>query len=106
MLFRPISESRRNRWGFACRILLVLLVAASFAVLQAEGVMEVHAHHHSGPDDHCCPVCHSAHFPILQATGTVAIGALGVSEWHPPPSADPTTSGCYLSLRSSRAPPA
>jgi hypothetical protein len=106
MFFGPICESRRNRWGFACRILLVLLVAASFAVLQAESVVELHAHHHGGPNDHCCPGCHGGHYPILQTSGSIEMAALGFSEWHALPSSDASVSGTYRTLNSSRAPPA
>jgi hypothetical protein len=105
MYFRRPIDTRSNRWELVRRALLVLLVIASFAMLQSESVVELHAHHHGGPNDHCCPGCHSGHYPILQATGIVAIASLGISEWHSLPSADAPVSGSYRSLHSSRAPP-
>ena len=106
MFFRRTSEFPTSRREFVCRVLFVLLVLASFSVLQAESAVELHAHHHGGPNDHCCPGCHGGHFPILQTSGSVAVAALGVSEWYALPRADASISSSYRTLHSSRAPPA
>ena len=88
------------------RVLLVLLVLASFAAVQSASAMEIHADHHGGPDDHCCAGGHAGHFPALHTVSTVQVAALALAAWHAPAEVDPYTSDDGRTFNSSRAPPA
>jgi hypothetical protein len=96
---RPQSASRLSR------ILLVLLVLVSFASLQTASVVEIHAHHHGGPNDHCCPGCHGGHFPFLQTTGNIHVAGLAISGWRKALNEAPAASHDSRAFNSSRAPP-
>ena len=91
---------------FGLLTLLVLLVLANFAALQTASAIETHAHHHGGPNDHCCPGCHGGHFPILQTAGSIQVSALTASGWRQALDAAPHISGDSRAFNSSRAPPA
>ena len=87
------------------RILLVLLVLASFTAVQSASAMEIQPDHH-GADDRCCAGGHAGHFPALHTVSTPQLGALALTVWHTPAEASPYTSGDGRTFNSSRAPPA
>jgi hypothetical protein len=86
--------------------LLVLLVLVNFAAVQTAGAMEVHPHHHGGPNDHCCAGCHGGHFPVLHTVSTIQLAALPVATWRVTIEVAPHTSDDGRTFNSSRAPPA
>src|SRR5450432_1923140 len=93
-------------WRWLCRVLLVLLVLVNFTALQTSSVVETHAHHHGGPNHHCCPGCHGGHFPVLQTASSIQVAALSVSGWRKTFHVEPSVSGDSRTFNSSRAPPA
>jgi hypothetical protein len=97
---------REFNWRQLCRALLILLVLANFTALQTASAVELHAHHHGGPNDHCCPGCHGGHFPFLQTADSVQIAAPSVSEWRRTRNAAQSASSTSHTFNSSRAPPA
>jgi hypothetical protein len=76
--------SHVGSWDKVGRILLVLLILASFAVVQTASVVEIGPDHH-GPNDHCCAGGHAGHFPVLVSVSTVHIQTPGTPEssWIP-----------------------
>jgi hypothetical protein len=103
---RTPSRWRKVNWHRLCRMLLVLMVLANFAVLQTASAVETHAHHHGGPNDHCCPGCHGGHFPLLQPAGSIQVAALTVAGWRKALDTAPRAFGGSRTLNSCRAPPA
>ena len=93
-------------WRRLGQALLVLLVLANFTALQTASAVETHAHHHGGPNDHCCPGCHGGHFPVLQTAGSIQVAALTASGWRTALDAAPSAASTSRALNFSRAPPA
>jgi hypothetical protein len=87
-------------------ILLVLLVAVNFAAVQTESAMELHAHHHGGPNDHCCAGCHGGHFPVLNNASSLALSGLTVANWRAIIDVAQPASSDNRTFNPSRAPPA
>ena len=92
-------------WRRMFRLLLILLLLTNFAVLQTASAIETHAHHHGGPNDHCCPGCHGGHYPFLEPAGSIQVAALALREWHKAAHEAPKASGGNRTYNSSRAPP-
>ncbi len=92
-------------WEKVGRILLVLLILTSFAVVQAASAIEIFPDHH-GPDDRCCAGGHAGHFPVLVSVSAVQIEALSVAGWRAGVELDSYTSDDGRTFNSSRAPPA
>jgi hypothetical protein len=97
--------SHVGSWDKVGRILLVLLILASFAVVQSASVVEIGPDHH-GPNDHCCAGGHAGHFPVLVSVSTVQIETLSVAGWRTRIELDSYTSDDGRTFNSSRAPPA
>jgi hypothetical protein len=97
--------SHVGSWDKVGRILLVLLILASFAVVQTASVVEIGPDHH-GPNDHCCAGGHAGHFPVLVSVSTVQIETLSVAGWRTRIELDSYTSDDSRTFNSSRAPPA
>lgn len=85
-------------------VLLVLLVLVNFTAVQSASAMELHPDGH-GASDHCCPVCHGGHFPVLPAVSNVQLGALAIDAWRDVIEVAPPASGDGRTFNSSRAPP-
>lgn len=99
------SAAQQTRPLQVLRLLFVLLVLVNFAALQIGSAIEVHAHQHGGPNDHCCPGCHGGHFPLLQAAGTVQVAGLSASTWWTTLHEVASQSVGVFTLSSPRAPP-
>lgn len=103
---RCMGARHQLAWRRLCRILFVLLVLVNFAALQTASAVKIHAHHHGGPNDHCCPGCHGGHFPVLQTARGVQLASLSVAGWRKSPNEALFTSDANCTFNSSRAPPA
>src|SRR5579862_8964322 len=101
---QPVSS--RHKCLKLFRIFLTLLVLASFVAIQTEAAVEDHPHHHGGPNDHCCPGCHSGHFSVLHTLSKTQLAPLAVAEWHTSSELTPPASDESKAFSSPRAPPA
>lgn len=99
------SASQIQSWDKAGRILLVLLILTSFAVVQAASAIEIFPDHH-GASDRCCAGGHAGHFPVLVSVSAIQIQTLSVAGWRARIDLDSYTSGDGRTFNSSRAPPA
>ena len=68
-----VPRPSARTWLRLQRAVLILLVLVSFAAVQTASAIEVHAHQHGGPNDHCCAGCHAGHFPVLHTVSTVQL---------------------------------
>src|SRR5579863_2631222 len=88
------------------RIFLALLVLASFTAIQTEAAVADHPHHHGGPNDHCCPGCHSGHYSVLHTLFRIQFAPLTAAEWHTSSELTPPASDESKASSPPRAPPA